>query len=126
MDKLVSDFTGLKAVFKSGCDWYNGEYNYDSCLNEDKDLVIIVAEMHGLVVVALDNKECFNKLSQCPIIFNFNLDKKTIDGNKKERLLKAVSHLKTKQGINDSNEFNFPNFGSDLNASSDPLKKQKK
>lgn len=93
-------------------DWYNGEYNYGVFKNEK--LIIHVEEIDGAFTAGIDHKSVFNKYSQCPIFFGFTAEKTNLPKRRGKALLRAIEHLKTKEGQKQSATFKFPDFGDDL------------
>ena len=77
--------------------------NYDQIIAKGEDFIVLMYFMYGNNFSAIDHTSCFNKESQCPINVTFPLSKRAYP-----RLVKALNHLKTKDGIRESKTFEFP------------------
>lgn len=55
--------------------------------------------------ISVDNRECYNKESQCPVHFTLDLSRR-----KKNRLEQALKFLRTKEGLKASSCFKWPGW----------------
>lgn len=98
---MLNSLSELHKFFIEKCpylSWTDGEYYYSAKFNK---LVLFFEKETDFLYV--DNKETFNKLSQCPIVLQLPL--------KEGRLLEALEFAKTKHFIRCSSRFvSIPRF----------------
>ena len=114
MHEIIHQITGEEIKPFTEADWWNNDYNCEQCWSKDGYLRFVIEEEYGHVIVGVDAQSVFNKYSQCPIFFGFNLEKPELPRRTNKALLKALTHLRTKEGADQSATFNFPFFGDDL------------
>lgn len=114
MKDIIEEMTGEILKPFDEPDWHNGEYHWVDCFTKDGELRFVIEVCDGNVIIGVDRVKVFNKFSQCPIFFGFTLEDKRIPKRRKKAIVRAIAHLKTDEGTEQSATFDFPFFGDDL------------
>lgn len=109
---IIEEITQESFFDEEESNWYDGEWNCG--VFENEKLIIHVEEIDGAFTAGIDHRSVFNKYSQCPIFFGFTAEKTNLPKRREKALLRAIEHLKTKEGQEQSATFKFPDFGDDL------------
>lgn len=86
-----------------GCPWDNGNIQEGTVRTESLVGSYTINYAQDELLLALDHKQCFNKISQCPVWVRFPVSKRVFKG-----LVSAIKYLGTKGGREASNTFEFP------------------